>query len=164
MEVHHNPEIHHKRKQFKEYFLEFLMIFLAVTLGFFAEQISEDVSENSQAKELAKSLHQDVLSDSLNMQYRISLRREKEKQMNYFREYVMGSDLINLSSRFYPSFFWTCVVSSAIQFIPNDGILNQLRNSESLRYFKNIELQNAISRLNVHQCTTLVSKPYILPN
>ena len=34
MEVHHHPDLHHKRKKFKEYFLEFLMIFLAVTLGF----------------------------------------------------------------------------------------------------------------------------------
>lgn len=149
MEVHHHPDVHHKRKQFKEYFLEFLMIFLAVTLGFFAEQIREDVSEHSQAKELAKSLYQDVLSDSINMQYRITLRREKEKQMNYFRKYVTDSNLISLSVRFYPSFFWSCVVSSAIQFNPNDGILNQLRNSGSLRYFKNIELQKAISRLNI---------------
>jgi len=36
MEVHHHPDLNHKRKHFREYFLEFLMIFLAVTLGFFA--------------------------------------------------------------------------------------------------------------------------------
>ncbi len=35
MEVHHHPDLHHRRKHFKEYFLEFLMIFLAVTLGLF---------------------------------------------------------------------------------------------------------------------------------
>lgn len=35
MEVHHHPDLHHKRKKLKEYFLEFFMIFLAVTLGFF---------------------------------------------------------------------------------------------------------------------------------
>jgi hypothetical protein len=34
MDVHHHPDLHHKKKNFKEYFLEFLMIFLAVTLGF----------------------------------------------------------------------------------------------------------------------------------
>ena len=27
MEVHHHPDLHHKRKNFKEYFLEFVMIF-----------------------------------------------------------------------------------------------------------------------------------------
>jgi hypothetical protein len=30
MEVHHHPDLHHKRKIFKEYILEFLMIFLTV--------------------------------------------------------------------------------------------------------------------------------------
>src|SRR5215469_14453227 len=147
MEVHHHPHV--EKKRFKEYFLEFLLIFLAVTLGFFAEQIRENISENSQAKELAKSLYQETYADSVNMQYRLSLRNEKENQMNYFRRYVMDSDLVNLSARFYPSFFWTCVVSSAIQFIPNDGILSQLRNSGSLRYFKNIDVQKAISKMNV---------------
>jgi hypothetical protein len=41
MEVHHHSGMHHKKKNFKEYFLEFLMIFLAVTLGFFAENLRE---------------------------------------------------------------------------------------------------------------------------
>jgi hypothetical protein len=41
MEVHHHPDLHHKKKNFKEYFLEFLMIFLAVTPGFVAENIRE---------------------------------------------------------------------------------------------------------------------------
>ncbi|HLX93167.1 MAG TPA: hypothetical protein VKR32_15895 [Puia sp.] len=148
MEVHH-PHLHGEKKKIREYCLDFLMLFLAVTLGFFAEQIRENISENSQAKELAKSLYQETFSDSINMQKRLSIRQEKERQTNYFRKYVTDSDLVNLSGRFYPSFFWTCVVSSAIQFIPNDGILTQLRNSGSLRYFKNIDVQNAISRMNV---------------
>jgi len=46
MEVHHHPDLHHKKKNFKEYFLEFLMIFLAVTLGFFAESIRENISNH----------------------------------------------------------------------------------------------------------------------
>ena len=41
MEVHHHPDLHHKKKKIKEYFLEFLMIFLAVTLGFIAENVRE---------------------------------------------------------------------------------------------------------------------------
>jgi hypothetical protein len=36
MEVHHHPDLHHRRKKFKEYFLEFLMIFPVVPLGFIA--------------------------------------------------------------------------------------------------------------------------------
>jgi len=41
MEVHHHPDLHHKKKNFKEYFLEFLMIFLAVTLNNPIEEFSE---------------------------------------------------------------------------------------------------------------------------
>lgn len=149
MEVHHHPNLHHERKPWKEYLLEFLMIFLAVTMGFFAETVRENTDERSRAKELAKSLYKEVYADSVNMQYRLSLRSKKESEMNYFRKYVKDSSLVKLSPRFYPSFFWTFAVSSAIQFTPNDGILNQLRNSGSLRYFKSTGLQNSISRMNV---------------
>lgn len=149
MEVHHHPQLEHKPKPWKEYFLEFLMIFLAVTMGFFAETFRENSTERGHAAELAKILYQEVYNDSVNMQYRLSLRQEKEDQSNYFRAYVKDSSLVNLSPRFYPSFFWTFTVSSIIQFNPNDGILNQLHNSGSLRYFKSIGLQSSISKLDV---------------
>ena len=51
MEVHHHPDLHHKKKNLKEYFLEFLMIFLAVTLGFFAETLREKISDNHREKD-----------------------------------------------------------------------------------------------------------------
>jgi len=149
MEVHHHPNLHHEKKPWKEYILEGLMIFLAVTMGFFAETMRENISESSQAKELAKSLYKEVYADSINMQYRLRLRDQKEQQADYFRKYVKDSSLVNLSDKFYASFFWTFAVSSVIQFTPNDGILTQLHNSGSLRYFKSIALQNSISSMNV---------------
>jgi len=149
MEVHHHPQLAHKPKPWKEYFLEFLMIFLAVTMGFFAETIRDDISETGKAKELAKSLYHEVYADSVNMQSKIALRDEKDRQLNYFRKYVLDSSLTRLSDKFYPSFTWSFVLTTTIIFDPNDGILNQLRNSGTLRYFKSIELQNAISRMNV---------------
>jgi hypothetical protein len=148
MEVHHHPDLHHEKKPWKEYFLEFLMIFLAVTMGFFAETIRENISENAKAKELAKSLYQEVYNDSVIMQSKINLRNEKERHMEYCREYLRDSSLTNLSAQFYPSFMWTFIITATIDFDPNDGVLNQLRNSGALRYFKNIELQNAVSRIN----------------
>jgi hypothetical protein len=63
MEVHHHPDLHHKKKNFKEYFLEFLMIFLAVTLGFFAENIREHLSDSAKEKEYIESLVQDLKLD-----------------------------------------------------------------------------------------------------
>ena len=149
MEVHHHPQLHHEKKPWKEYFLEFLMIFLAVTMGFFAETMRESITERSHAEELAKSLYKELYADSVDMQYRLKVRQEKERQIYYFRRYVKDSSLVNLSPHFYPSFFWTFTISSIIQFNPNDGILNQLHNSGSLRYFKSIGLQNSISKLDV---------------
>jgi hypothetical protein len=147
MEVHHHPQV--EKKNFKEYFLEFLMIFLAVTMGFFAETIRENISENGKAKELAESLYKEVYADSISMQNKIKLRFQKEGQMEYFRRYVLDSSLTDLSENFYPGFEWSYMLTTSIIFEPNDGILNQLRNSGALRYFKSIQLQNDISHLSV---------------
>ncbi len=64
MEVHHHPDLEHKKKRFKEYFLEFLMIFLAVTLGFIAENVREGISDRSKEKEYIESLVQDLKTDT----------------------------------------------------------------------------------------------------
>jgi hypothetical protein len=64
MEVHHHPDLHHKRKKIKEYFLEFLMIFLAVTLGFFAESLREHISEKRIENEFIKSFVSDLKKDT----------------------------------------------------------------------------------------------------
>lgn len=149
MEVHHHPDIHHKKKNFKEYLLEFVMIFLAVTLGFIAENVRENISEKTQAKELAKSLYKDVYSDSVIIHQRILGRLEKEDYIKYFVQYIRDSDLVNLSPSFYPAFTSTFISTLTIIFQPKDGILNQLRNSGALRYFKSSKLQEEIGNLSV---------------
>jgi hypothetical protein len=148
MEVHHHPDLHHEKKPWKEYFLEFLMIFLAVSMGFFAETMRESISENGKAKELAKSLYQEAYNDSVIMHNKSTMRTEKEARMEYFKKYIRDSSLTHASEKFYESFMYTYVLTAAIAFEPNDGILNQLRNSGTLRYFKSIELQNAVSQMN----------------
>jgi hypothetical protein len=59
MEVHHHPDLHHRRKKWKEYFLEFLMIFLAVTLGFFAETVREKISEKHRENDYIVGIKRD---------------------------------------------------------------------------------------------------------
>jgi len=71
MEVHHHPDLHHKRKKIKEYFLEFLMIFLAVTLGFFAESLREYIGEKRMEKEFIKSFVSDLKKDTAAFNYAI---------------------------------------------------------------------------------------------
>src|SRR5579863_4981712 len=63
MEVHHHPDVHHKKKKFKEYFLEFLMIFLAVTMGFFAENIREHFSDKERERQYLISFMEDLSMD-----------------------------------------------------------------------------------------------------
>ena len=147
MEVHHHPNL--EKKNFKEYFLEFLMIFLAVTMGFFAETIRENISESRQANELAKSLYQEVSADSVNVQKIIQMRLKKEQSLLFFRNAVKDSNLTSPPKQFYSAFAWSFFISTAIAFEPNDGVLNQLRNSGTLRYFHNMELQNKIGELSV---------------
>src|SRR2546423_2832777 len=64
MEVHHHPDLHHKKKHWKEYILEFLMIFLAVTLGFFAETIREHISANHRERDYIVGLVNNVKNDT----------------------------------------------------------------------------------------------------
>ncbi len=147
MEVHHHS--HSSRKKWTHYFWEFLMLFLAVFAGFLAENEREHYVEDQRAKVLARNLYKELYADSIAVQQKISLRNTKESECAYFIDYVKDSNLIKLSTRFYPAFTWTFLQSTQLLFEPNDGILNQLRNSGELRYFKNSELQASIGKLSV---------------
>jgi hypothetical protein len=63
MEVHHHPDIHHKRKHFREYVLEFFMIFLAVTMGFFAESIREHFVESRNTRQYLETFKQELINN-----------------------------------------------------------------------------------------------------
>jgi hypothetical protein len=73
MEVHHHPDLQHRKKNFKEYFLEFLMIFLAVTLGFFAEGLREHMGDKTKEKEYLSNMFVELKYDTT--QYRIALKK-----------------------------------------------------------------------------------------
>ena len=147
MEVHHHS--HSSGKKWTHYLWEFLMLFLAVFAGFLAENQREHFVENERAKTLAKNLYKEIFTDSIAVQRCLHNRGNKEKECNYFIEYVKDSDLTNLSRRFFPAFATSLIQIQYIIFEPNDGILNQLRNSGELRYFKNGELQSEIGNLGV---------------
>ena len=73
----HHPDLHHKKKNWKEYLLEFVMIFLAVTLGFFAENIQEHFYDEGKTKVFATSLYQDFKADSVSLVQLINYTNEK---------------------------------------------------------------------------------------
>ena len=154
MEVHHHSSpatggTHTARKKWTHYFWEFLMLFLAVFCGFIAENIREHKVEQQRAKELAKNLYKEIVADSISVQQKITIRNKKEEECAYYIRYIKDSSLTTLSPRFYPAYTWTFLQSAQLLFEPNDGILNQLRNSGELRYFKSTELQAKIGQLTV---------------
>ena len=147
MEVH--AHTHTERKKWTHYLWEFLMLFLAVFCGFLAENIREHMVEQRRAKQLAKNLYKEVLADSISVQQKMDVRKIKEDKCSHFIGYIKDSSLTNLSPEFYPVYTWAFVQIAQMMFEPNDGVLNQLRNSGELRYFKSNDLQSAIGQLSV---------------
>jgi len=144
MEVHHHPDLHHKRKRFKEYFLEFLMIFLAVTLGFFAESLRENISDGNKEHEYMQSLLNDMRTDSLKMEYTI---RDNQRKSAGLDSLMMLSlkDWSNQANRalLYQYKRYTGFYSI---FKSNDATMLQLKNSGGLRVIKKDHAADSIAR------------------
>lgn len=136
MEVHHHAH-HSGKKNWKSYFWEFLMLFLAVTLGFFVENQREHYIENLRAKEYSISLIQDLRNDI------VAIQRQTKTASMFIG---LADSLITLSPAklegraaaqfsFYTRFmYWTGSI------IWNRATFEQIKNSGSLRYFKNQQL------------------------
>ncbi len=147
MEVHHHA--HHERKNWKSYIWEFLMLFLAVFCGFLAEYQLEHKIEKDRAKELAKSFYQELKNDSVTAEIKLKNRIKNEKALIYLINFFKDSSLTNLSKEFSLQFVYGIAFRSPSFFEPRTIILDQLKNSGSLRYFKNDSLQILAGNLSV---------------
>jgi hypothetical protein len=135
-----------KRKSFKKYLLEGFMIFVAVFMGFIAENIRENISEASIEQEMAKNLYAELESDSIKLAKIQIWRKKKEQSWLYIMKYVKDSSLVNLSNNFYKHFTFAFLqIGSNSTFDPTDGLLIQLQNSGTRRYFKNPLIQKQVS-------------------
>ncbi len=150
MEVHHHAHNAHGKKNWKTYFWEFLMLFLAVFCGFFAEYQLEHKIESDREKEYAKALYDEFYADSIVFANKISGRLGKEKDCDYLVSYIRDSSLTNLSRDFYPAYTVVMYLITSYSFEPKDGILNQLKGSGSLRYFKSASLQKLFGEIAVY--------------
>ena len=134
MEVHHHPDLHHKKKNFKEYFLEFLMIFLAVTLGFFAESLREYVNDNAKEKEYVSALKKDLVNDTLNltiwMQAFNSRINEYDTVINMLRQ---PANITNGAKLYYMS----RITTRGTVFEDNNNTMIQLNISGNFRLIRN---------------------------
>ena len=117
------------------------MLFLAVFCGFLAEYQLEHKIEKDRAKELAKSFYQELKNDSITAGVKIQNRLKQEAALKYLIKYFRDSSLSNVPKEFALNFLYGISFLSPSQFEPRTIMLEQLRNSGSLRYFKNEEFQ-----------------------
>jgi hypothetical protein len=140
MEVHshaHPDSYRDHRKKWTNYFWEFIMLFLAVFCGFLAENIREHQVEYHRAKDFAESLVKDMQNDTA------AILAQKKSAEIYI---TLADSLLSISQRrlegrnaaefsFYTRFmYWTVPVAWS------RATFEQIKNSGSLRYFKNYQL------------------------
>ena len=147
MEVHAHS--HTERKKWTHYLWEFLMLFLAVFCGFLAEYQLEHKIEKDRAKELARSLYEELQQDSVNMSQRVKNRLRQEASLKWLMQYFKDSSLSNISKTFSIHFLYGIYFRTPSLFEARTVLLDQLKNSGSLRYFKNLKLQKLVGELSV---------------
>jgi hypothetical protein len=141
MEVHHHPDLHHRKKHWKEYFLEFLMIFLAVTLGFFAEQIREGFIDHSREKEYMKLMIEDLKSDTVLLSSNKRIRQQRNEMIDSLI-YLLTSPFIKENGN--TIYFFARSISPPLNIFPNDRTIQQLKSSGSLRLIRNLNVSDGI--------------------
>jgi hypothetical protein len=148
MEVHAHS--HTARKKWTHYFWEFLMLFMAVFCGFLAEYQLEHTIEHQREKEYASALYDELYADSIVFANKIKGRLGKERDCDYLVSYIRDSSLTNLPRDFYPAYTVVFYLITSYTFEPKDGVLNQLKGSGSLRYFKNAYLQKLFGEISTY--------------
>ena len=149
MEVHHHTHPGHEKKTWKDYFWEFLMLFLAVFCGFLAEYQLEHKIERERARELAKNFYEELKNDSITAQQKVQNRIKQETALKDLVIYFKDSSLTQVSKKFVLDFEYGISFRTPTVFEPRTIMMEQLKNSGSLRYFKNEELQKLIGDLTV---------------
>jgi len=145
MEVHHHPDLHHKKKRLKEYFLEFLMIFLAVTLGFLAENLRELTTNRAKEKEYIRGFIRNVQDDTANLKHVISFDIIQVNGIDSFlrlshADLKMDSNLKNFYYLAYINFY------NSASFTSNNATLQQLKSTGDFRLIKKDHVADSLSK------------------
>jgi hypothetical protein len=145
MEVHHHPDLQHKKKNFKEYFLEFLMIFLAVTLGFFAESYREHLLDRKKEKAYIVSLKEDLLTDTSSLTRnipRVKLQYEKLDSLCILLKLAAGGNTYNIHRLYYLNFNYSF---GLIIFHQNERTISQIKSTGAFNLIENKECKDSIT-------------------
>jgi hypothetical protein len=125
------------------------MLFLAVFCGFLAEYELEHKIEKDRAKELARSFFDELRDDSLSITLSVKNRLRQETSLKWLMGYFKDSSLNNVSKTFSIHYLYGIHFRTPSVFEPRTVVLEQLKNSRSLRYFRNQKLQKLIGDLSV---------------
>ena len=146
MEVHHHTTT--PRKKWTHYFWEFLMLFLAVFCGFLAEYQLEHKIEKNREKQFINSLVNDIKADTARLNTILINRTAREARLDSLALLLNSSSPQNYTTEIY-----FCAVTAArtnnIRFIPNDGTMQQLKNSGGLRLIRNHKVADSIAKYDV---------------
>jgi len=147
MEVHAHS--HTERKKWTHYLWEFLMLFLAVTLGFFVENQREHLVERQREKQFVQSLFNDIKSDTGNIVKIINARTAKESMLDSLLFMMNSPQPIDFVRQIYP---YAILVGRTLpyRFVPNDGTMQQLKNSGALRLIRNRAVVDSISKYDIN--------------
>ena len=146
MEVHHHP--HTPRKKWTHYFWEFLMLFLAVTLGFLVENQREHYIEHQREQQFIQSLFNDIKADTANIAKIIIARTAKERMLDSLAFMMNSPRPIDFVKLIYP---YAILAGRTLpyRFVPNDGTMQQLKNSGALRLIRNRAVVDSISKYDI---------------
>ena len=146
MEVHQHT--HTPRKKWTHYLWEFLMLFLAVTLGFLVENQREHYVEHQREKQFIQSLFNDIRSDTSNIAKIINARTAKERMLDSMIYMMNSADPGRFTKLIYP---YAVLIGRTLpyRFVPNDGTMQQLKNSGALRLIRNRAVVDSISKYDI---------------
>jgi hypothetical protein len=157
MEVHHHPDLHHKKKNFKEYFLEFLMIFLAVTLGFFAENIRENIGDASKEKQYIHALYEDMEQDSVRISASLAFCGRQIQKIDSLI-YIINQPLPE-SNEINAAYFCARMATRSFYFEETDRTIQQLNSTGDFRLIKDLALADSIIEYEKNMATYKDNRP-----
>lgn len=161
MEVHHHPDLHHKRKKWKEYLLEFLMIFLAVTLGFFAETIREKISEKHRENDYIIGLINNIQSDTSDLKGLIDRNDSELRGIDSLLK-VSKNNFLNIQVQDSIFYYGLQYTFNLHLFSLNDLTLVQLRNAGGYSLIKTNRVADSIACMNLKIMTLNFRKDLLL--
>lgn len=141
MEVHHHPDLHHKRKRFKEYFFEFLMIFLAVTMGFIAENIREHFTNKENEKVYMQSLVQDIIDDINTINYQQKMFDQRVVLLDSLINILDSTEITSNTGNLY---YYARLATKNDEFYGNTRTYDQMKSTGGFRLIKNKAFADSI--------------------